>query len=408
MSLKSLIRRFKKDPPLAWAQLSHQRTRLLVAMMGICFADLLMFTQLGLQSMLNNGSTLLHEQLGGDMYLVSDYFPSLRFTFDFAKAYLYKADAIDGVAQASPLYIGSANWVNPENLKDAVPDDGEEVEVFDEFGAQVRILAFNLRQPVLNMPEVNQQLDKLSAPNAVLYDRFSQPKLGPIEALLQQQPEVVTIMDNQRTYAVGLFSLGSNLFSSGNVVMSDANYAKYYGSDRLEDIAVGVLTLEPSASVEQVKTQLRTILPPEIGIYTRDELIQREIRYQTTDVNGVILNFGAIVGFVVGIIIVYQILYTDVSEHLPEYATLKAMGYSDRSLLFVVLQEALILALLGFLPGFIASLGIYRLLFVLTNIPLTMQLSVAINVFVLTLVMCGISGAIAMRKLGAADPADIF
>lgn len=124
--------------------------------------------------------------------------------------------------------------------------------------------------------------------------------------------------------------------------------------------------------------------------------------------NGVVLRFGTIVGFIIGVIIIYQVLYTDISEHLSEYATLKAMGYADRALLLVVLQEGVILAVLGFIPSVIASIGIYQLLVVLTRIPLVMQASVALQVFILTILMCSISGAIATNKLRSADPADVF
>ncbi|HEY9846589.1 MAG TPA: FtsX-like permease family protein, partial [Candidatus Caenarcaniphilales bacterium] len=135
---------------------------------------------------------------------------------------------------------------------------------------------------------------------------------------------------------------------------------------------------------------------------------QKEKAYWESDPSGVVLNFGAVMGFIVGVIVVYQVLYSDVAEHLPEYATLKAMGYADRALLMVVLQEAMILALLGFIPGCVASVGVYKLLSSLTKIPLALRPDVASQVFLLTLVMCGMAGAIAIQKLRKADPADVF
>jgi putative ABC transport system permease protein len=107
-------------------------------------------------------------------------------------------------------------------------------------------------------------------------------------------------------------------------------------------------------------------------------------------------------------VIVYQILYSDVSDHLPEYATLKAMGYSDRYLLGVLMQEALFLAVLGYVPGFFLALGLFQLAYVATLLPIGMKLNRAILVLILTIMMCLISGAISMRKLQSADPADIF
>jgi putative ABC transport system permease protein len=113
-------------------------------------------------------------------------------------------------------------------------------------------------------------------------------------------------------------------------------------------------------------------------------------------------------GFMVGVIIVYQVLSTDVNDHMAEYATFKAMGYGNGYLLTVVFEEAVILAVLGFIPGMAVSLGLYHLTRNATNLPMYMTLARATFVLVLTIVMCMISGAIATRKLQAADPADIF
>jgi putative ABC transport system permease protein len=217
-------------------------------------------------------------------------------------------------------------------------------------------------------------------------------------------------MGNRRTNVIGLFELGSTLFTKGYVVMSDWNYKQYSKNkgDSLNNISVGLLTLEPGANPIQVQAKLRGNLPNTIEVLTRKELILKEMQFWEADPSGIVLTFGAVIGFVVGVIVVYQVLYTDVAEHLPEYATLKAIGYSDQALLRVVLQEALILAVLGFVPGTITSVGVYQLLSALTRIPLTLRPDVAIQVFILTIFMCALSGAIAMRKLRTADPADVF
>jgi len=123
---------------------------------------------------------------------------------------------------------------------------------------------------------------------------------------------------------------------------------------------------------------------------------------------GFIFTLGIVIGFLVGLVIVYQILYADISDHLPEYATLKAMGFTDNYFLGVVLQESLILALLGFIPGVVISLGLYSLAQGATMLPIVMTVQRAITVLILTITMCTLSGAIAIRKLRAADPAEIF
>lgn len=426
--LKFFFRKLTAERPLACAQLSHQKARLAVAITGVCFANILMFSQLGIRAVLFDGITLIHENLTGDLFLVSAYSRSLGF-LPFSRIYLYQADAVAGVASAYPLYIGEVNWVNPDKLSQhsssldqtVVANDGDKGESEDViFPDEVKILAFNPTQSVFNLPEVNQQLGKLSQPDSVLYDRLSQSSLGPVPERIQSG-EVLTVMGNRRTYVVGLFTLGSTLFTKGHVIMSDWNYARRTGQgspndtsseptgqDSLSSVSVGLLTLEPGASPLQVQTQLRTRLPKSVATLTREELIQKEKAYWESDPSGVVLNFGAVMGFIVGVIVVYQVLYSDVTDHLPEYATLKAMGYANRALLMVVLQEAMILAVLGFVPGCVASVGVYNLLSSLTKIPLALRPDVASQVFLLTLVMCGIAGTIAVQKLRKADPADVF
>ncbi|MGF1603178.1 MAG: ABC transporter permease DevC [Thermosynechococcaceae cyanobacterium] len=414
MKWANRFRHLTAERPLAWAQLSHQKARLTVAITGVAFANILMFAQLGLRAVLFDGITLIHENLNGDLFLMSSFSQALGFQ-TFARIHLYQANAVPGVNSASSLYIlGRVDWINPEQLSEqpdlAFPPDqdsskSKEVKVFPD---RVKILAFNPAQPAFALPEVNQQLEKLKEPGTILYDRLSQDALGPIPDLLKQEPNVITVMGNRRTRVTGLFTLGSTLFTKGHVIMGDGSYIDYAGPDSLENVSVGLLSLDPGADLLQVQTQLQKTLPASVEVLTRAELIQKEVTYYESDPSGVVLNFGAVMGFIVGVIVVYQVLYSDVIEHLPEYATLKAMGFADGALLRVVLQEAMILAVLGFVPGCIASVGVYSLLSSLTKIPLSLRPDVMLQVFVLTVIMCMAAGGIATQKLRQADPADVF
>ncbi|EDX82885.1 DevC protein [Synechococcus sp. PCC 7335] len=416
-----LIKQMPFERPLAWAQLSHQKIRLAVAITGVSFANILMFTMMGLQTLLTDGATTLHESLKGDLFLMSSFSPTLRIPLPIPRAYLLQADSVDGVSMAAPMYISSANWTDPDQIKspserfleDSAAEERpewspEEESAGDIFGNQVRIVAFNPKQPILDIPEVEQQIDRLSSANAVLFDRLSQPSLGEIPTLLSTSDDVQTLMGGRRVTVVGLFSLGSTVIEKGTVVMSDWNYTQWAGPQALEQVSLGILTLEPGSDIAAVQTAIQQYLPGTVDVLTLEELLAKEKKFTDEDPGGIIFGFGSMVGFVVGIVIVYQVLYTDISDHLPEYATLKAMGYSDAALLRVVLLEAILLAVLGFVPGFVTSLGLYQVLTVMTRIPLVMKSAVAVQVFVLTLVMCSLSGAIAMRRLQSADPADVF
>jgi putative ABC transport system permease protein len=407
-----MFRFLLRSLPLAWAQLSHQKVRLTVALVGVCFANILMFTQLGLLAVLFDGVTQVHEQLQGDLFITSSFSRFLG-RQGFPKTYLYQADAIPGVTSASPLYISNSDWVDAEQFLS--PDrqlpgaaDRQKASAGNIFPVSVRVLAFNLERPVLNIPEINAQLDRLSEPDSILFDRLSQPSLGPVVPIFERDRQVKTIMGNKRIYVTGLFNLGSTLFDEGNVVMSDWNYARRNGSKQLDNISVGVLQLEPGVSLNIIQERLRQTLPKSLSVLTKPELVALEQESRSQDPSGKVLGFGAVMGFIVGIIVVYQVLYTDVSDHLPEYATLKAMGYSGNRLMEVVLFEAVLLAILGFIPGVLSSVGVYQLLAWTTKIPVTMRFGVASQVFGLTIAMCVFSGAVAMRKLGQADPADIF
>jgi putative ABC transport system permease protein len=146
----------------------------------------------------------------------------------------------------------------------------------------------------------------------------------------------------------------------------------------------------------------------DVKVLSKAEFLAHEKRYwQTRTAIGFIFSLGTLMGFIVGIVIVYQILYTDVADHLPEYATLKAMGYRDIYLLGVIFQEAIILACIGFLPGLALSGLLYYNAAKATRLPIVMTVARAIMVLILTVIMCGVSGAIAVGKLRSADPADI-
>ena len=402
---RPLFDRLSYGRPIAWAQLFHQKTRLLVAITGVAFSNILIFTQLGARALLFEGITLLPEALNGELFIVSAFAPTLDFG-SFPQVHLYRVNAVEGVASSSPIYLSSANWVNPLDLKMA--EQSPESSGFNLFANPVKIVAFNPAQPVLAIPEVNQQLSHLNESDVVLYDRLSQEGLGPVTDLFNQQGEVLTVMNNRRVRVVGLFSLGSTLFDNGHIIMSDWNYARHNGLHSLDNVNVGSLRLEPGVDIETMKSRLQVHLPEDLRVLTKAEIVALEKDFRASFPNGRLLQFGAILGFVVGVVVVYQVLYTNISDHLPEYATLKAMGYSEAALLRIVLQEALILAILGFIPGYFASYGTYGLLAWITRIPLTMKANITVQVFMLTLVMCGLSGMLAINKLRSADPADVF
>jgi putative ABC transport system permease protein len=379
------------ERPLAWAQLSHQKVRTGVAMGGIAFANVLIFMQLGFVDLFAGGAILLPKHLQGDLFVMSanSKFISPR---SFDRMLLYQAMAFDGVVSAEPVYLRYGAWAYD---KDTVSYD-------------TRIFAYNDRTPAFDIPEINQQQLKLREPFTVLFDRLSRAELGPVPAQMKTKSTLTAMFDRRKMAVKGLFSLGSSFFlSEGNLITSELTYTELFGADALQQVAVGLIHVKPGTDLIALKLGIAQAVPG-IKVLTHQELIAQELKHQAQNPASTIFNFGALMGFIVGVAIVYQVLYSDVSDHLPEYATLKAIGYSNRSLLIVIFQEAIFLAVIGYIPGFIASLGMYQLLTSLTKLELVMTINLAVTVFILTLAMCLISAAIASNKLRSADPADVF
>jgi len=383
---------FRKTP-LAWRQLMKEKTRLVVAVAGITFADMLMFIQLGFESALFDAAIQPHRNLEADLVLINPQFQTLFSVKSFSRERLYQTLGYDGVQSVNSVYINTGQWRNPETRLDRA----------------ILVWGIDPAKSAFKFPEVQQNQDHLKQLYQVLFDQAGRPEYGAVGDIFKKTGNFETELNNKAVSVKGVFSNGASFAADGNVITSDSTFLQLFPGRKPDQIEVGLIDLKPGADPEKVRSQLTAGLPNDVKVLTPEGFAQTEKEYWATGTGiGFIFGLGVGVGFIVGIVIVYQILYSDVSEHLPEYATLKAMGYSDRYLLGVLLQEALVLAVLGYMPAFLLSLGLYQITYAATLLPLVMKLERAISVFILTIIMCTFSGAIAMRKLRAADPADVF
>ncbi len=379
--------------PLAWLQVTREKTRLAVAIAGIAFADLLIFIQMGFEGALYDSAVKPHRTLQADLVLINPQFQTLFSVKSFSRERLYQALSYEGVNKVSPLYISTGQWQNPET----------------RISRAILVWGVDPASPTFKFSEVNQNLDQLKLLNQVLFDQAGRPEYGTIADRFNQTGTVETELNNKIISVKGLFTNGSSFAADGNVITSDSTFLQLFPDRKPEQIEVGLINLTPGANIERVRSQLIAGLPDDVKVLTTEEFAQTEKNYWASGTGiGFIFGLGVGVGFIVGIVIVYQILYTDVSDHLPEYATLKAMGYTNLYLLGVLTQEALLLAILGFLPGFVLSFGLYQVTYAATLLPISMTVDRAVTVLMLTIIMCSVSGAIAMRKLRSADPADVF
>ena len=385
--------RFLQKTPLAWLQVTRERTRLAVAIAGIAFADMLIFLQMGFEGALYDAAIQPHRNLQADLVLTDPQMQTLFSVKAFPRERLYQTLAHPDVASVRGVYIATGQWKNPATRLERA----------------ILVWGIDPTQPSFKFPEVNQNLDKIQPLNQVLFDQAGRPEYGVIASEFEQTGSFATELNNKLVNVEGLFTNGASFAADGNVIASDSTFLWLFPSRSPDQIEVGLIDLKPGVDLEQVRADLEAVLPDDVLVGSPEDFAQIEREYWANGTGiGFIFGLGVSVGFIVGIVIVYQILYSDVSEHLPEYATLKAMGYTDNYLLGVLVQEALLLAFLGYIPSIALAFGLYHLAAVATMLPITMTARRAITVFVLTVVMCSVSGAIALRKLRTADPADIF
>ena len=378
---------------LAWRQLVHGRLRLLVAITAVAFAVVLMLLQLGFRDALFGSSVRTHKRLNADLVLISPQSSYLALMKSFSRRRLYQALSIPGVEDVASVYTGVPDWKNPLT--------GNARAIF--------LIGFDPKEAAVDLPEVAANLDRIAFPDRVLFDADSRPEFGPIARDFAKGKEVSAEVGGRRLTVVGLYRIGTSFGIDGSLITSDLNFLRVFARRNPGSIDIGLIRLKPGVNPEAAREAIARALPDDVEVLTKSGFIDREIDYwaRLTPI-GYVFKLGTILGFVIGGIIVYQILFNDVSHHLPGYATLKAIGYSGAYLSSVVVAEAVLLALIGYLPGLAISLEIYNVTAKATLLPMHLGSDIALQVLALTVVMCCAAGLLAMRKVRSADPADIF
>jgi putative ABC transport system permease protein len=380
--------------PLAWLQLTHEKLRMLVALAGVGFAVVLIFMQLGFREALFDSSVRYHKAFRFDLALIS---PRTQFIVQpdaFSRRRLYQALSLPGVAGVKAVYLRQARWRDPTR-----PDQTR----------MIFLVGFDPSERVFQDDGIVASPELLQMPDVFLFDARSRREFGPVPDLVRQHGRVEAEVNNRRIQIAGLFELGTSFGIDGSLITSDLNFLRLFPDSERGLINLGLVDLKPGTDPVAARKALADYLPDDVEVLTRAEYIQRELDYWNNNTPiGYVFAFGVIVGLCVGGIIVYQILFADVSDHIQEYATLKAMGYTNRYLFGVVFQEAALLAALGYLPGLMVCLGLYRLAGDATALPMEMTWLRGGLVLLLTVLMCCLAGGVALRKVRSADPADVF
>lgn len=391
--LTPILARLLGRMPIGWLQLTHSRTRLAAALAGVAFAGVLVFVQLGILGALNSTIAGAYAPLRADIIVAPSDANTLTDGSQVARRWLYQALSVPGVEAAAPLHLARLDWTRPDGGIASLQVYGlpPEAERFASGMIAPALAGLRLQNTAL--------LD--TATRGVARDELA--GLLP-ESPLRFEANGITLT------AIGAVRMGGGFVSDGTLVVSDQTFLRLFGARVAGAPSRILVQTVPGADPRAVAAAIAERLgDAPVSVAATPDAIAADRAYQATQRPiGVIFGFGVFIGVLVGVVIVYQVLATDVADHLREYATFKAMGYPHRFFLAIVLEEAIVLAILGFVPGLVLSSLIYAAMAQATGLPVAMEVGRAALVFVGTIAACALSGAIATRRLAGADPADLF
>lgn len=378
---------------LAWRQLLKEKKRVAAAAAGILFAVALMLMQLGFQDALMSSAGLHARAFDCDLILSTPQYQYLLQPGNFPERRLYQAAADSRVESVAPLYLSGLPWKNPvtRTLRMAL------------------IIGAPPRHGVFSNPGIDSNIEKLRDPEQALFDAKGRTEFGPVAGMVRAGHPVETEIANCKVVVTGLFEIGTTFGVDGTVIVSDDAFLRMMPFRDRGAITLGLIRLKPGADPETVRAALSAALPNDVRVFTREGFIAREQGYWSANTPvGYLFKLGVGMGLLIGTVIVYQILYTDVMQNLEEYATLKAIGYSNAYLSSVVLAQGVILSLLGFVPGAALTAMVYNATAKATFLPLQMTAARMLAVYALTAGMCLAAAIFAMSPVRNVDPAEIL
>jgi putative ABC transport system permease protein len=410
--------------PLVWANLVHDRRRTAVGILGVSFSSILLFMQLGFLGSVRATAKTILEKLDFDILLVSPTYLYLYDSGTFPRLRLDQARSVAGVRETVPFYVGFNAWtsvpregVEPGASQRAIFILGYDLErqpFRDESVRRMEIRVLDrIRGGTCHGAESPADLATLRLPDTVLIDRQShedfgtQAELDPCRSGAGERPPG-PVVGTRKVEIVGSFDLAIGFGADGALLVDLENFLRLFGGRSPRDVSLGLI--RTTGDPRTVADRLERLLPADdVRVYTREEILEQETAYWVREKPvGVIFGLGIVVACAVGIVFVYQILSSDISNRFGEFATLKAMGYPDRVVSSLVIKQALVLANAGYLPGLVVAAILDRLVTLATRMPVEMTLADAVGVYVATTTICTVSAVFSVGKVRKADPADLF
>lgn len=372
---------------IARKMLLHKKTRLAMSLSAMAFTVVIMLMEMGFFNGINDSQARLATYFNADLVMMDIRSIHLNKYSTMDRSRMMQALGFEGVVEVVPIYKGLAGMKNPQTGLTKV----------------IFVMAFPPDSNPLRLPDYARIRTALKKQGTVVFDSKSRRIFGKIE--LGQDIEI-----RDRKYRVGGFvELGPNFSIDGTILMSDATWLWGRWTEGSRQVAYGLLRTRPGTDIQALKHRILDRLPKDIIVLTPEEMRKREVLHTIKAVPlGAIFGVGMIIGFIIGVIICYQILYNEITDHMPQYATLRAMGFTDGFLRKTVVQEALWLSVLGFIPGLACGYILYGIIEYYTGILMFLTVGRIAIIFCFTICMCAIGGLIAVRRVTSADPASLY
>lgn len=371
-------------PPIARRNLFHDKVRLVVTITGITFAVVLMVVELGLFIGFSVTTTGLIDHSGADLWVASRHIPYIEQGVLFSERKLYQVRATPGVQSAEKYIVRFGNWKRI--------DGGHE---------SVQMVGFNLDNPMGGpWNVVAGNLADLRNPDAIMIDEIYLKKLG-----VTHIGETFEINDH-RVRVVG-FTKGIRSFTTSPYVFTTFKNAQNIANLKERDTVFILVKARPGTNVDQLAEQLSTRLHDVDILKTKSFSSKTRSYWMFTTGAGIAVMLAAILGLVVGIVVVTQTIYATTMDHIREYGTLKAIGAPNSYIYHVILEQAGIAAVIGYGMGMVVSV------FVVHGgqsggAAIVLSWPMAVIIFFLTAIMCGIAAIVSIHKVITLDPAMVF
>jgi putative ABC transport system permease protein len=371
-------------PPLAQRNLFHDKVRLAVTLTGIVFAVVLIVVELGLFVGFTVTTSNLIDNSGADLWVTSKHVPYVEQGVPFSERKVYQVRAVPGVAQAEKLITRWVEWKRPDGRQESVQVVGLNVD--ESLGRP-----WNL---------VQGRVEDLKRPDAIIMDEIYKQKLGVDHA------EQLFEINGKRARVVG-FTQGIRAFTTSPYVFTTFKRAQEYANVPDDQTTYILVKLAPGANPEQVRHALLDRVKDVDVVTNREFSRMTQFYWMFTTGAGVAVLLAALLGLVVGFVVVAQTIYATTMDHLREFGTLKAMGAPNSYVYKVIIKQAAISAVIGYFLGMIVSVFVVHAS-QKGGAAILMPTPMAIGMFFLTLFMCIGAALVSINKVTRLDPAMVF